>query len=82
MKETIIYRVYGCDTGGYDNLNAEFTDAVDACTYAVAQCGIIHYGLPRVKKYTYRYNPNTYTVTTDKVEILTEKQIYDLSTYI
>lgn len=61
---TTIYKVYGCDTEGYRILKAEFLDLKEACQYAVAQEGKIHYYLPPVEKYTYVYDPETKEVAT------------------
>ena len=56
---TTIYKVYGCDTEGELILKAEFLDLNEACQYAVAQEGKIHYYLPPVEKYTYVYDSET-----------------------
>ena len=77
-KVTIIFKVYGCDTEGRDHLSAEFSDVTDACTYAVAQYGKIHYNLPKVCKYIYHYNKTTQSVITD-YEKLDQEQIYYLA---
>lgn len=75
MKVTTIYKVYGCDTGGNQSLNAEFYSITDACRYAVATKGKIDYGLPAVRKYVYVYNPTTNDVMVD-YEKLSEDSIY------
>jgi len=59
MTTTVIYKVYGCDIEGYRVLNAEFLDLKEACQYAVAQQGKIHYYLPTVEKCTYVYDTET-----------------------
>lgn len=78
MKVTTIYKVYGCDTGGEPRLSAEFFDGKDACNYAVAQKGRIDYGLPSVRKYTYIYDPKTYSVSSD-YERLEPAEIYTIA---
>ena len=55
-KVTTIYKVYGCDDGGNPILDAEFIDMMDACSYAVANKGRIHYGLPAVDMHIYAYD--------------------------
>lgn len=79
LKITIIFKVYGCDMDGRDRLSAEFSDVTDACTYAIAQHGKIHYNLPKVCKHTYCYDKATQTVLTDYEE-LDQEQIYYLAT--
>ena len=56
---TTIYKVYGCNDEGTPTLSAEFLDLKEACQYAVAQEGKIHYYLPPVEKYTYVYDTET-----------------------
>ena len=75
MKTTIIYKVYGCDTGGKPQLDAEFSSVRDACSYAVANKGKIDYGLPTVYQYLYFYDPETQKVETE-VDKLSEDEIY------
>lgn len=71
----IIYKVYGCDIEGFRILNAEFLDFKEACQYAVAQEGKIHYYLPPVEKCTYVYDPETKEVTSSH-ETIAPAQIY------
>lgn len=71
---TTIYKVYGCDDGGSPILYAEFLSHEDACSYAVANEGRIHYGLPRVEMHRYSYDPVKETVTAQR-ELLNEKQV-------
>lgn len=78
MKVTIIYKVYGCDNGGSPVLDTEFFSAKDACSYATAKRGKIHYGLPQVYEYSYHYDPKTQMVLTNREE-LTEEQIYAMA---
>lgn len=66
---TIIYKVYGCDIEGFRILNAEFLDLKEACQYAVAQEGKIHYYLPPVEKCTYVYDPEFKVVHSSTLQI-------------
>ena len=63
MTTTVIYKVYGCDEEGKPILYAEFLDLKEACQYAVAKQGKIHYGLPEVEKHTYCYDPDAQAVS-------------------
>lgn len=75
MEYTTVYKVYGCNEEGKPILYAEFLDFKHACKYAVANQGKIHYGLPKIEKYTYKYNPKTHTVDTE-YEAISIAQIY------
>lgn len=75
MEYTTVYKVYGCNEEGKPILYAEFLNFKYACKYAVANQGKIHYGLPEVKKYTYKYNPKSHTVDTE-YETISTAQIY------
>lgn len=72
---TIIYKVYGCNEEGQPILNAEFWDFREACYYAVAQHGKIHYSLPEVEKHTYTYDPKCKSVSHES-ETISPEQIY------
>lgn len=78
IKHTIIYKVYGCTDDGSPSLYAEFSSVKDACNYAIANRGKIHYGLPEVYKYDYLYNTETGTVTVDSKHLIQE-QIYAIA---
>ena len=75
MEYTTIYKVYGCNVEGKPILHAEFLNLKYACEYAVAKQGKIHYGLPEVIKYTYKYNPKTHAIDTE-YEPISTAQIY------
>ena len=68
-KVTTIYKVYGCDDGGTPILYAEFLDLLDACSYAVANKGHIHYGLPEVDMHIYTYDQVNKKVSCKRVRI-------------
>lgn len=78
IRVTTIYKVYGCDDGGSPILYAEFLNIIDACCYAVANRGRIHYGLPTVKVHTYSYDADTQRVST-QYETVNEERIYQVA---
>ena len=75
MSITTIYKVYGCTDDGSQIEKAIFTDLVEACYYAVANYGKIHYNLPEIEEQTYYYIPENHTVSV-KAEIIEPAQIY------
>lgn len=70
MTTTIIYKVYGCNDEGRPILYAEFLNLKEACYYAVANCGKIHYNLPEIEEqiYTYTEAEQTVSVNTKTIE--------------
>lgn len=75
IERTIIYKVYGCDTGGSPTLDAEFLELKSACKYAVANRDKIAHGLPDVEQHTYSYNPSTFEVKSSR-KVISPEQIY------
>ena len=73
-----IYKVYGCDTGGYPVLRGEFLDPKLACSYAVANYGKIHYNLPWIEKHTYCYDPEKQMVE-DTMDYLKPEEIQQIA---
>lgn len=69
MTTTVIYKVYGCGEEGEPVLWAEFLDLKEACQYAVANNGKIHYGLPSVSQVTYVYDPEFKVVHSSTLQI-------------
>lgn len=78
LKTITIYKVYGCDDGGSPILYAEFFSKEDACSFAVANKGRIHYGLPKVEMHCYSYDPVKKTVSAQR-ERLDEKQVRSMA---
>ena len=75
MSFTTIYKVYGCTNDGSLIEKAVFTDLREACQYAVANYGKIHYNLPEIEKQTYCYDPENQTVSVN-AETLEPAQIH------
>ena len=61
-----LYEVYGCDTGCYPVHRATFLELSTACSYAVANKGVISYGLPDVYELKQTYDPKKQTVDMSK----------------
>lgn len=76
METLTLYKVFGEDTGCYPVHRGTFINLKDACKYAVANSGVIAYGLPEVYQENWYYDRHNQKMTSTITKIETGQVYY------